>query len=96
MKKLKAGFSLQSIFYKFPPGAAQCEFLFIFTRHPGSFAGRITFVVGPAAGKCICIESTGAPLGFIENNCGNHSWEKKLRLLLQFSNYFPVNGKKIS
>ena len=34
-------------------------------------------------GKCICIESTGAPLGFIENNCGNHSSEKKLGIFLK-------------
>ena len=47
---------------------------FFFTRHPANFAAGITFVPR-AKRKCICIESTGGPLGFIENNCGNHSWK---------------------
>ena len=53
----------------------------------GRILRRITFVAPASGGKCICIESTGAPLGFIENNCGNHSWKKEIGVFYQKSSW---------
>ena len=73
VKKLKSDFPSQQLFFmNFLAVRNVC--FFFFTRHPANFAAGITFVPR-AKRKCICIESTGGPLGFIENNCGNHSWK---------------------
>ena len=53
----------------------------------GRILRRITFVAPASGGKCICIESTGAPLRFIENNCGNHSWKKEIGVFYQKSSW---------